>query len=417
MPKTKSTNRRFRFNRIEGQDLNVGKWTFTAISSTPSPGFTDTVVLGDNIRNWKFLISNGLEATTSLSGTRIVCKPTEGHVFRCLKPKSLNPSTLSDRYKYRADGNLIAFGVPGPADTGLHDEANRQAIVQFLKKCYEEQRAFQALVTFGELGEALRMIKSPAQSLRRGFQDYLNFLQGKKGRVPKNRKRTFLADTWLEYMYGWRPLVSDISSGYEAVTRYHHQLKPWKRVKGEGVAFGPMTESFGTETFAGGITISYRTRSRDEYHVKYYGLVTVLNPYGYLPNMRNWGADLRSFVPSLWELIPYSFLVDYFTDIGDVLSAFAFNQADLRWKVKGTKNSRIVETFDERLVPSTDPTFVTVADVGTPGKLRYSRDSVSRSSYTANLIPSFGFEIPGMSSLKWLNMAALARSQKRIIPF
>lgn len=418
MSRTKVTNKRLTFHWIGRRDLNAGKWTYEPQSVTPNPGFTETVVFGDNISNWKWLIANAENATTSLSGNRIRCWATPGYTLRIYKPKSLNPATLADRYKYGAEGQLIVFQHPAPADTGLFTQANDQAIISFLKECYEQQRAFQALVTFGELGEALRMIKSPGKALRRGLGDYLEFLRGRRGKVPKNRKRTFLSDTWLEYMFGWRPLISDISAGFEAVARYHHQLKPSKMVKAVGVAYGPT--NYGSESLdsrPSGIQIGWKVRSWDEYHVKYYGRVAVLNPHGYLPNMRNWGADMRSFVPSLWELIPYSFLVDYFTNIGDVLSAFAFNQVDLRWKVRGTKAVRYSESTEARIVPSTETSLVAIVDTGNLGKLRYARESVTRGTHLGNLVPTLSFEIPGMSSLKWLNMAALARSQKRIIPF
>jgi hypothetical protein len=415
MPTTTSIQRRHKFYRIEGfQNYGSNTWQFTK-SGQDSNIFTDTVTKGDNLSNWRFLIANGLDATTSLSGMRrsVVC--VEGHLFRSLKAKA--GADNGNRAKYRADGQLVIIGPPGAGDSSLFTAANNQAITSFLSKCYDEQRAFQALVTAGELGEALRMIKSPAQALRNGLNDYLLFLRGKRGRVPKNRRRQFLSETWLEYMFGWRPLISDIQAGFEAVARYHHQLKPWRMVRANGVAFGNSQWSEGQDNFSGGITIRFKTHALDEYNVKYYGLVTVLNPNGHLPNMRNWGADWRSFAPSVWNLIPYSFLVDYFTNIGDVISSFAFNQADLRWKVRGTRNSRTIESIDERVVPSTDPTFVTVADVGTPGKMRWVRADVTRGSIQGVLVPTLSFNIPGMTSLKWLNMAALARLSKSIIPF
>lgn len=408
--------------RLRETGVNVDDTGFSTRTSGDllTNTFSNSVVRGDNLGRWRWLIANQENATTTLSGFRIYPQITKGHLFRLLKPKSLNPSGLSKRWSYMSEGDLIRFSPPGPPQTVILDEANRLAQTNFLKKCYEAQRALQSGVILGELGEALRMIKSPAKSLRYGLENYLAFLR--KGRKAKGlwtqwRKEKFLAETWLEWSYGWLPLFSDVKAGYEAVTEYYHKQRPFEMVRAKGFNKSSTHSGDRSSTSNGGITWSWATRQDSEGHVKYYGMVRVLNEFGYVPDMRYTGFDPRSFVPTVWELIPYSFLVDYFTNIGDLLSAWSFNQSDLHWVSKGTLAVSTIYSVDERVDPSTDPTFVTVADIGHPGKLSWRREAITRGPYYGSLVPSFRFEIPGMSSLKWLNMAALGRLHFKMIPF
>ena len=43
------------------------------------------------------------------------------------------------------------------------------------------------------------------------------------------------------------------------------------------------------------------------------------------------GFKLEDFVPTMWNLLPYSFLVDYFVDVGGILNAITTDISAVRW--------------------------------------------------------------------------------------
>jgi hypothetical protein len=129
------------------------------------------------------------------------------------------------------------------------------------------------------------------------------------------------------------------------------------------------------------------------------------------------GFDLASWAPTAWELIPYSFLIDYFSNIGDII---------LGWSSLGTKfswvNKTTVRYYEKISMTQPHPQWQKAGtdwDSGAieilsyaPAKVVIQKRSVSRNKYEGLLIPDLDFEIPGLGSLKWLNIAALIAARK-----
>jgi hypothetical protein len=119
------------------------------------------------------------------------------------------------------------------------------------------------------------------------------------------------------------------------------------------------------------------------------------------------GFTLSEFVPTVWELIPYSFLVDYFTNFGEVVSAVSYPRSNFRWIMKWTITDRKDELLAPWMEPGSNPLGKNKA-IGDPCSV-VTRQIV-RAPYYGSLIPDFRFEIPGLS-MKWLNLAALAANR------
>lgn len=182
-------------------------------------------------------------------------------------------------------------------------------------------------VSLAEAGQSYRLFTSSARRIAsayrmlrtgdiRGLRRVIN--------VGPNHERSLLRrgpmdirrhapELWLELQYGWKPLLSDL---YTSVTQMHSRV-----IEG----FPIRAKSTGTEV-----------RKRSLSNVNTVGIVRadvvqvqqtrVLCLVDYWvdstlsANLNDWG--LTNPLEVIWELVPYSFVVDWFLPVGDYLSSF-----------------------------------------------------------------------------------------------
>lgn len=125
-------------------------------------------------------------------------------------------------------------------------------------------------------------------------------------KMPKGLRATSkaFANNWLAFHFGWEPLIKDIGAGITTLTN------PYPPVKVFGKGSGRMTYA----TDSGG---QFWTKNWIDIrsYVRCGATVTVNNPNLYL-------AQQLGFVNPLsvaWELVPFSFVVDWFVNVGQVL--------------------------------------------------------------------------------------------------
>jgi hypothetical protein len=314
------------------------------------------------------------------------------------------------------DGYLARVDPPGQADADTVDRVINQATIEFIGKCQEAQRKFQGGVFLGELREAIRMVRNPAQTLRRQLDDYINYVKGRKGWHKRKRtgSNTWVSEAWLEWNYGWKPLFSDVDSGMAALAELEFSPSRWKFVKPRPSEESVVLEDVGpvTDVYFGQAYHEYRRLQTASVTCGYYGVVDLATDFS---GARSWrsglGFNAGDFVATIWELIPYSFVVDYFTNIGDVLASVSYGDCGIRWKARTLRNEGLVRTYDHRLYapnlyPDVHKLTTCVLD---PGEQTISKKDVTRETIFGDLYPRFSWRLPGLSSKKWLNLAALGR--------
>jgi hypothetical protein len=117
-----------------------------------------------------------------------------------------------------------------------------------------------------------------------------------------------LANNWLEYSFGWKPLIEDI---YNAAD---HLQNPIKSVRPTGSARATHSYKNVSGSVASGFwNIQTVFGSR---YAKLGCEVSINNANLYLLNR----LGLANPASVVWELIPFSFVVDWFTTVGQFLS-------------------------------------------------------------------------------------------------
>ncbi len=207
------------------------------------------------------------------------------------------------------------------------------------------------------------------------------------------------ADLWLQYQYGFRPLMSDIwSSADEAIRVARNGLQSFEASSSlplDGLQLSLGTNGYGSlalENLTGKQVVKYGIRFdagiTDENRAQHF---TSLNP-----------------VSIAWELIPYSFVVDWFVDIGTTLRSFETSLINNVAFQDGYKTE--LTYFDADLVkryPDRDPDnlFLIYPQVVRNGSYHYSdMNRTLLSTYPMPSIPRFK---SNLGSAQLLSAAAL----------
>jgi hypothetical protein len=344
-----------------------------------------------------------------------------------MRAQHLNYSAAHHNYvlqKTNLVGQAYAYGFRGDIGAWLQDpsglpslsidEADNIARENALKKILSVQRKFQSGVALGELAETIRLIRNPMGAIFEDTLQYCDTLR-KRARIYKRLKdrRKLLTDSWLQYSFGVMPLFNDIQNAAEAAASIVTYKLPRETVTGRGSYSGKNQGPDLTE-YIGHIMLKYRMEVRARTSVKYTAQVAVNNDTS-ADSLETLGLTWGNFLPTVWEVIPYSFLVDYFTNCGTVIDSLAVNEARINWCMRGSEISRVTAygKYDVQIMdpPEGNMTYKWLEKSG--ATMPYYEDrSLTRDGGQPLPVPTLRFKLPFKSPKKVLNMAALLLAGK-----
>lgn len=217
-------------------------------------------------------------------------------------------------------GIVLATDVPGYwynqsviYDENLKNQANTKALLKIAGN------KAQLGVALAESKKAFQMLANTTVSLwtayrhaRRGEWKAVERSLGLSG-SGKVLSGLYPANKWLEYQYGWKPLLSDLHDLYGVVRGSLEQDS--FLIHGKGGAY--RTNDFDFTSFDSAARASLRHRSKAEQ-------IVVTRLTGQLSSTKWRQASQIGLINPLsigWELVPFSFLLDWFMPIGNVLEA------------------------------------------------------------------------------------------------
>jgi hypothetical protein len=380
---------------------------------------------GDNLPNWMRLLRLGENATTSMSGTTQRAQVLRSGTMNFYQAFTNNPPIPG--FWYTRTGSCTGNLSPSPfLSTGTVPsssvKAENLALARWNAKAAEVNRQFQGGVFFAELTKTLHGLRHPAEALFGGIRKYHTAVTKLRRRmIPadfdtfKRARRRLVSKSfsnaatglWLEHSFHWLPLMYDIQGAMSALEHTFQRLpSEFLKVSARDVQLETVTGS----QFQNGI-MSWSEKIVDTYgaSVRMYGRVRVGTRLPYWPDSKALGYDIRSFVPTVWELIPYSWAVDYFTNIGDILYGFSQGGQDVMWSARGIKRfvtRRITASANGNLEsPGAGYVITAQSASGQPSEVLAEKAIISRATFTGFYTPTLEWKCPGVS-LKWLNLGA-----------
>jgi hypothetical protein len=373
---------------IDGVDpVRTVSWVSTT-SGVDNPRFRTTIRDGGN-------------ATTDFTGVKYEVVDAVPHSLDYYLKAPYNDS---QRFNGFVLGPTLSPGSPD------FTSANNAALGKFYQNARSAISSMKGMTFLGEIAETIHMIKHPGEALFSSFESYLDRLKKVDPRLPRRTRRQILASTYLEYAFGWVPLISDIQDAVKALEKLRNKkaiLMVYGSSSDQKLLESGSYNSFMTGTLDPTIETVLTTSTAS---VKYYGAV---HGTASIPSTQavteQFGFKIDEFVPTAWELLPWSFLIDYFTNIGDIVSAATFVNSQLLWTSR-TNRFEVVRKYNSEFNGASviKTQGDRVSDVGSSNSrwtMKYT--SVNRIANVTPSVPSLQFSLPG-SNTRWYNIVALA---------
>jgi len=292
---------------------------------------------GSSVPDFRWRISHGYDAS---SAYQLYDERVTGHLAN---------ATLSYTYHYEPNGpsgsghdectgQVALYGVGdflGASDRALSTVTRAKLNVDFLNQVQAVSQKVNGPTFLGEIRETLQTLRHPASSLRNGLRDYLSTVTNRVSSIQKSLSRPkrvvaankIVSESWLEFHFGWQSLLSDIRGAGSALNA---QLDPLSfecvKVKASGqelvVEHSSEIRQFGIWKWNVFQVIDLHVTARMSGRL----VRRTKSPISFNERI---GFTPGNFVPTIWELLPFSFVADYFVNIGNCLSAAGTSTAGL----------------------------------------------------------------------------------------
>lgn len=169
------------------------------------------------------------------------------------------------------------------------------------------------------LAEASKTMNHLMSTASRIFRAYSSFRRGKFKAVARELGITpnTIHKSWLEYKYGWMPLLMDVKGGAELLAQHHFGKPLMFTVKAQERVSTTWTRDLTADIGYGGPLLQGHQSLQSEMTCRVKLWVRVDNPN--LTTAQQLGLTNPSLI--VWETIPFSFVFDWFISVGDWLQA------------------------------------------------------------------------------------------------
>jgi len=410
-PLTKTERKQYIYS-VDLEYVNGGTYPASCLTPITREDVTvvnavDTATLGASPSNWRQLIATGGNATSTLLGTRhraFVGGGGYSYIFvsgnKCIRGHASGA----------LGGNQISF----PAlITGASPIADSLAREKLLARYLEAKNSWRGGNFMAEFAETVHMLRHPIHSLYKNITGMANRFRSirKLHRLPKAYAEA-AGDIWLTYSFGWKPLFEDISDGNKAIKKLaagtDHDTK---RISANGSSTDVTSQVIGNVTSGINNYASYYSYLKTSRSVRYFGALRA-RPESFATVAETFGFSPSDIIPAIWEAIPWSFFVDYFVNVQQVIDSWRFASSDFSWLAVTSRNTtQRIHTpwFDANNHPGI---LLNCAVGGTSAATTW----VSRGPMNSIPYGTFRFKIPGFGSLKWVNIGSLMATINRSRP-
>lgn len=288
---------------------------------------------GEAIPRFKQLIKDKQPATSPLTAYTQSCKVTKRGSYQVKRKPAYGGSAFTDTYfglgttmsgNNFAPGNMVIS--PDYVKTYVSSSFNwvKSAQADALRNATNKIGAIQnpanLQVFLAESREIKGLLEGP---LAKYFKLVFAALLSRKQLLSQAKIQSKdLSSLWLELQFGVIPLIRDISDITKLFTEKADQQLV-NRVHAYGVSNNVISDTLGNNSIHQGLVLNNHvvTVGTAEYFI-HCGIAAAHQTKAYgLDALTNQLLDVMQLPATAWELIPWSFLIDYFVNIGDIINS------------------------------------------------------------------------------------------------
>lgn len=378
----------------------------------------DTVVKGPNVRDYRKAIADGRSATTSMEGSKYTFSAGAATYAKRMKPSSPYYASQGCSSMVLSRGQNRNSLVFVDASKTMSAEAEGAAASQLLQSLISAQTSFRGGTFLAEFAETVRMLRRPLDMVKRDTWRLIRRVDSMKGlfRRDGGAYGDMLSNAWLSWSFGVKPAMQDVQELSDAIESMRQlQQADTTAIRGTGRhrTVQRVASNQGTPDMDLGVHDVDLVR---DYSVRYRGAIRA-TPMGNAQLLAHFGFTPEDIVPTVWEMIPWSFLVDYFVNVNEKLESLRWATADIAWMQRTVRNTATRVTSNLR--PDTSPNTVAHFNVTARGGAAYAKHTwFQRMPWVYAPYPPWRFSLPvnpaqliNIHALKW----GILRSNPQIL--
>jgi len=288
------------------------------------------------------MVAKGQDATNPYFRSGIIvapCSLSAAERYYNESTKNLCTTTVS------FNGTAGSFSPESSDDTSLKDLA-----LQKLKnrlRSYTGQ--YRGLIPLAEIRDLERSAMGLLNFSSFGVRNLASMLKGKK--LTRKLRKDLLSEWWLGFSFGLAPIARDISDLVQAIENFkNNRTETSERFTGKAEKqwqSGTYATTSGTYYSNIRVTKMHIHKLSYKYIAGYDVTILTGNDYSLDDHL---GLGPNNIPATLWEAAPYSWLIDYLTNVGAYL--------DDTWEFPPSSSKYLVlnkrYTCSVRLIPSLD---------------------------------------------------------------
>lgn len=410
----------------------VERWSFLARNggSSLSGGGANVFISSRNgVSNplWRTQTSRNQQAGTPYTAELVqslVRKPGRAAASGTLDiPFHPNPNVYVSSFS----GTLSQTAAAHQPLSGKELEVLAAARSKFYRRLAELQQELNGPTAVAELVDTVKFLLNPFGGVVRMTNYYLDQLREKRKGLkgPHAYKRQqwekVVANGYIEYAFGLSPLISDTEAIAKALARMMLE-ETGKRIRSRSFVEKSTVSHGGNDILPGSLIVcNLLTELHTTYRVQLIGHAggSISGPVGSVERLKGLcGFRPENWIPAAWEVVPWSWLIDYFVNIGDILNAAALSSSKVNWLVETTIRQtdftgNWIINAPATLQQLKSRNYSLKSSVSGTGPVNVTRrTTIQRTLPTSVGIPPLVVEHPFGNFKKVLNMAGVVMSRR-----